>query len=309
MIGAPWSVDVELTEGCNRYCSFCGLQAIRPGTGGYKRMSLTTAKMVAGQLGVLAPRTRVEFAGHGEPLMNGQFVEIFSLFRARLPEAQLQVTTNGAPMRNGRMRQVLEDVFAAGINIVMLDTYAPERDGLREQAFALPPSIEVIDFYEAPDRQAVSPWVHYHGKVNRRVVLMDDLELRDGELAVRKIDNRAGNNPNGTRVTEPLRKTCVRPFRTMVVTWQGNVIICCEDWKQEYVAGNVHEVALMHIWRGAEMEAARAHLQNKDRSLRPCSTCDAAAGPRAGLLPKYAPLDEATRSVVRRVLAKGAGGS
>ena len=27
----PWSIQIELTEGCNRLCTFCGLNAIRDG--------------------------------------------------------------------------------------------------------------------------------------------------------------------------------------------------------------------------------------------------------------------------------------
>jgi radical SAM protein with 4Fe4S-binding SPASM domain len=116
---------------------------------------------------------------------------------------------------------------------------------------------------------------------------MDDLALRNGESSTRVIDNRGGHA--GRPVGVPLAKTCTMPFRQGVVTWQGNLILCCMDWRQEFVAGNVNKRPLPVLWRGKKMEAARAFLQNKMRDFRPCKTCDRNSGPRAGLLPKYPP--------------------
>ena len=39
MMSKPWSIQIELAEGCSRLCSFCGLNGIRDKPGNYKFIS------------------------------------------------------------------------------------------------------------------------------------------------------------------------------------------------------------------------------------------------------------------------------
>lgn len=302
MLNQPWSVQVELVEGCNRLCDFCGLNAIRKGPGDYRYLALELACKLAIDLGDLAPTARIEFAMHGEPLQHPNRHSIFASFRAVLPQAQMMVTTNGRVMR-GRMQQELDQLFGIGIDFVVLDTYRPERDALRAEAATLQ-GITVRDFYDELAPAGWSPYANHRRKVRRFVCLMDDIGARDGEHPARKLHNHAGANPRGTVITEPWRKTCTKPFREMSITWNGEVRLCCEDWTGEYVCGNASERTLRDIWYGPEMEAARAHLQNHDRTFGACKRCDATSGMRVGLLPKYPPVTPEQAAMVRAIERK-----
>lgn len=296
----PWSVQVELTEGCTRLCSFCGLNAIRDAAGGFKRMEMKTALRTAAGIQELCPEARIEFAMHGEPLANKNYLKIFRVFRGMLPKAQMQVTTNGNVIAK-HMQERLEEIFRAGIDFVVLDTYYPERDSLRDAAMKLT-KIHVLDYYDdILPNEGPSPWHNHRRKLNRTVILMDDLGARDGESKARVIVNHAGNNPTLPRRTEPAERTCTLPFREVTVCWNGNVNICCQDWRHQYTVGNVLESRLGEIWVSPEFEAARAHLQNKNREFEPCNVCDIGSGSRSGLLPKYPPLTDADRDLVRKV--------
>jgi hypothetical protein len=299
-------VQIEFVEGCNRLCSFCGLNGIRDAEGSYRYMTEETATRVASNLVELCPTARIEFAMHGEPTMHPKHLDLIRLFRGALPRAQMQLTTNGKTLMK-RMQGRLERVFEAGIDFVILDTYYPERDALREEASKLT-RMEVRDFYDELAPAGWSPW-HNHGrKVQRFVVLMDDIGARDGEVRSRTVFNHAGSNPTKDTTPEPLKKTCTLPFRELSVTWNGNVNICCMDWKHEYTAGNANVKTLGEIWYGPEMEAARTMLQSKDRAFGPCKVCDVGSGTRAGLLPKYPQADETTRAFVREVERKSPNG-
>jgi len=304
----PWSVQLELAEGCNRLCTFCGLNGIRDKPGSYRCMTVDTAYKLAPELAELCPLARYEFAMHGEPLANPDHVMIISVFRAYLPKAQMQVTTNGIRLL-GHMQERLDALFdKAGVDFVILDTYRPERDKLRREVATLK-GIRVLDFYEQMVPAGQSPWHNNKRAMQRTLVVMDDLEARSGEVASRVILNHAGSNPTKAVPKEPLRKTCTLPFRELTVTWNGHVNVCCMDWKHEYTAGRALERSLKEIWYGAEMEAARAMLQNKDRGFGPCAACDAGSGSRAGLLPKYPPVTAEQREVVKRVEAGSPRGS
>jgi len=282
----PWSIQIELAEGCSRICSFCGINGIRKKPGNYKFMDLTTAHTLALQLASFCPNARIEFAMHGEPTMNPKYLEIIALFRHHLPKAQMQLTTNGVRMVKKEMQPVIDEIFKAGIDFVILDTYYPERDILRKKAFALK-DVTVLDYYDDMVPKKKSPWVNYHRKFNNTVILMDDLEARNGESKARTIYNHAGNNEKKGAVRKQLQKTCTLAFREVGVIWNGDVNLCCHDWKGEYKIDNIHKTELKEIWKSPKWEAARTFLQNKDRSITPCNKCDIGSGSRSGLLPKY----------------------
>lgn len=299
----PWCVQVELTEGCNRICSFCGINGIRSKPGNFKYMTRETAELLITQMVEFTPHARIEFAMHGEPLQNPDHLLILSMFRAALPKAQMMVTTNGRTLQK-KMQQRLEKLFYTGINFVMLDTYYPERDDIRAEAATLT-GFAVQDFYDELEPNGWSPYANHQGKVQGLVVLMDDIGARDGEVASRKLHNHAGSVPGMAMIPkEPLKKTCTKPFREISVTWNGEIRLCCEDWIGRYVAGNIHDEHIYDIWYGTAMESARAKLQNKERDFGACRACDAGSGVRVGLLPKYPPVTVAQEVAVRAAEVK-----
>lgn len=285
-VNSPWSVQIEFVEGCDRLCPYCGLNAIRDKPGNLRLMDMDTLANAARGFADLCPTARYEIAMHGEPLLHPQRLGLLSWMRRWLPRAQIQVTTNGAWIR-GNMRDRVQHLFAAGVDFVVLDTYEPERRKLQQDAWKCVDVFNVLDFYEDCVPNDISPWHNHHRKLRNTVILMDDLGHRTGEVKSRVIVNHAGSNPLAPRVMEPRCTTCTNPFREMAVCWNGNVCICCMDWKHEQVMGNVNEDSVKAIWMGERFEAARAMLSAKDRSMAPCFRCDRNAGARAGLLPKY----------------------
>jgi hypothetical protein len=286
-VGPPWSVQIGLTEGCNRLCGFCGINAIRDKPGKYQFMDMRTVHIIGVELARLCPTARIEFALHGEPTMHPKYLECISKLRWALPKAQIMMTTNGARYMRGRMTQELPKAFEAGLDFIMLDTYRDVRDELMFQVRGLPEhGIAVRDYYDC-----VRDKVPLYGRngLKRTVVVVDDISERSGEHSSRTISNHAGNNPSKPRMSEPRKATCTRPYRELSVFHNGDVLICCHDWKHEQVMGHIYTRSLFSIWNGERFDAVRAMLSAKDRSMSPCRFCDERAGPRVGILPKYSP--------------------
>lgn len=287
MIKRPWSIQVELVEGCNRMCKFCGIHGIRDGVGNYKMMPMDVAIAIVDGCSTFCPNARYEFAMHGEPTMHPQYLEIISRFREALPKAQLQMTTNGRVfMKSQEWMQVkIEELLDAGLDFVLLDTYYPERDVLREMAYALE-CIEVLDFYNDMVPRHMSPWHNHHRKLHDTVILLDDLLDNNGKARSRVIYNHAGNSGMIPALDVPLGKTCTLPFREMAFRWDGSVSLCCHDWGDEYHIANILEMSIDSIWNHDRFNAARRFLRHKMRAFNPCSRCDIGSGGRSGLLPK-----------------------
>ena len=287
-IKIPWSIQIEFTEGCSRLCNFCGLNGIRDKAGNFKHMTPELGKILAKQVAEFMPERRVEFAMHGEPTMNPNYLELISTFRKALPTTQLQITTNGVRFLKHDMVEEMNKIFDAGIDFIVLDTYMPEKTILDEKirwAKKKTGKIEFIDFYKTGGDP--SPWHNHHRKLTNTVIVMDDLGARDGEVKSRVIYNHAGNNKSKPRMKDPLKKKCTLPFREISVCWDGTVNLCCQDWKHEFEIDNVKHTHLKDIWTSKRFEAGRAFLANKKRNMKPCNVCDIGSGSRSGLIAKY----------------------
>lgn len=300
--GRPWCIQPELTRGCTMrhgsgpggLCHFCGLTAIRSGPGEYEFMSVETAKKIAEDAATWSPKLRIEYAMRGEPLMNPHHLEIFKIFKSALSSSSHMVTTNGDTIRTPpgkpfhRLQEQAEKIFDSGLNFILLDTYYPKerRDQLREEAYSLK-DIQVVDFFQDWMPKGISPYSR-HDKLQRTVVIMDDISIHDGEHSSRLVKTHAGANQTKS-IPEPLHRNCGRPFREMTFTAEGDFMLCCDDWQLEYKIGSIHDFTLSELWQHPRLEAARARLMQKDRSWGPCAQCDAPMAPRTGLLPHYDP--------------------
>src|SRR5271166_809725 len=304
-LGRPWLFQIELVEGCNRICTFCGINAIRTAPGNYKYMTEDTLINTVDQIAQFVPEVKIAWAMHGEPTQHPKANHLIGIARSFIPRSQFTLVTNGRVMM-GRMQESMDKLWASGIDIIALDTYYPERDELRREARTLDPQIQVIDYYEEKKlMQKVRPFENHHRKLRHVVVLMDDLGARDGDDPTRKVHNHAGGGFDRPALTEPLKKTCQKPFRELAIEWDGTVNQCCEDWLRRYVLGNVNYTTLEVLWHSPEIEAARPMLQNKRRDFAACQVCDAPAGARVGFLPKYPPVTPAQEALVREVERRG----
>lgn len=292
-VKVPWSIQIEFVEGCSRLCKFCGLNGIRNKPGqNLKFMELKTGLSLARQVANFMPKARVEFAMHGEPTLHPHYLALIRMFRRQLPKTQLQITTNGARLLNKSLDEaikIVRGIFEAGIDFMILDTYEPERKHLQDLMWSIRriTEIKVMDFYEECQDAGISPWHNHHRKLKDTIILMDDLGIRNGETKSRVIYNHAGNNKSKPIVPEPLAKRCTIPFREISVCWNGDVCFCCQDWKHQFVIGNITKTHIRDIWASKIFEAGRAFLSNKDRSIRPCNVCDIGSGSRSGLVAKY----------------------
>jgi radical SAM protein with 4Fe4S-binding SPASM domain len=310
--GTPWCIKPELSEGCTRACSFCGINAIRSGPGGFKWMTHHTARRIAEGMASFAPKARVEFAGHGEPLSNPMHLDIIKIFRAWNPKAQLMMTTSGDTIKTvagpfQKMQRCVDALFEAGITFILLDTYYPNpnHDRLRDEAQSLT-GVTVVDYFKDWAPIGKAPYQkHSKSSVFRTLVMMDDLLARNGENGIRLMDSHAGCNPLQTGPDEPLPYTCGRPFRDMVFNHQGELMICCDDWQNKYVIGSIWDTSMATLWAHPRMEAARARLMNKDRNFGPCVKCDVGPATRVGLLPSYGPLTEEQRQLTEETTRVG----
>lgn len=305
----PWSVQLEVTEGCNFRCWFCGIHAIRGKKQEWKFMDPEgIVRPAAKELDKWIGNPRFELNNHGEPTTNPHYFDIIRILREECPSCHIQTQTNGYaafPMldESNDFDQHIIEFFAAGGNLLALNCY---RKGFYEYAMDRCKTIlaehrltfELVDFYfDNPGN--LSAYRNY-GSKSRKVFVFQDLGLANEEKLAnkrlaKKILNEAGNSPAAALekkldvkpIADPLKKACSRVFRELTIGWNGVIPACCYDWKNELVFGKFPEQSLQEIFYGNYWKAARVllHPMFKERDMEPCDKCDYNGGFRLGLLP------------------------
>lgn len=276
---SPFAVQIELSEGCNLRCAFCGISGIRTAERTYKFMTVKTASVIASHLAAAGWNSRLEFAMHGEPTMNPKAAEIIAIFRSYLPKASMLMLSNGGGLVDDPINKI-GALFDAGLNTLGLDEYQNVKlvpKILARIGSLISNTIPVLTY---PDDPEGNP----HGRVHhrtRRVVHIRPIDLNTNGTHA-SLNNHAGS---GAPLSDAAQgKPCAKPFRELSFRWDGSTAVCCNDWRGQLATGNIHTEGLLGIWHGPVMQAARRKLILGQRDFGPCKGCDALSY-RTGLLP------------------------
>ena len=287
----PFAIQIELTEGCNLACSFCGIQGIRDnGANGpekirgkssppFKYLTIEKALIIANRIVEAGWNPRIEFAMHGEPLLNKKYNTIFSIFRNALPKASLQLTTNGVILLNNPgPEKRIDDIMKSGINVIKLDSYVGVNAYKKiYKAIKGLDSFYDIKFYPS-DKGAAPHARRTPGKHD--IIFVEDIS--ESESKTLEITNHACCSfpPDSSCIGSK----CAKPFRELSIRWDGKVALCCVDWRGYYKCGSVITSPLEKLWNNKRFNSARLKLYYGTRNFGPCLGCDLKSY-RVGLLP------------------------
>lgn len=281
----PFAVQVELSEGCNLRCAFCGIAGIRGKERTYKFMTAKTAEAIASQMAAQGWTARVEFAMHGEPTMHPDAAGIVAIFRKHLPKTSLLMLSNGGGL-TGDVYGKVSALFDAGLNTLGLDEYqgisfVPKIvAAVGPEASHNSPIAPAWEFYTYPDNPKGNPHSRQAPSKKRMVHIRPIDAQTSGTHST--LNNHAGAGAPKSDAGQG--KPCAKPFRELSFRWNGETAVCCNDWRGELATGSIHKDGLLGIWHGKVMQEARKRLIDGQRDFGPCQGCDAVSY-RIGLLP------------------------
>lgn len=255
-------VSLETTTACNQKCYFCPV-SIAPRED--ETMSGEMFASIVAQLTAFRPTLEGVFLqSYNEPTIDRRFVEhCLALFAAGLP---LAVLSNGS----GFTPQKADALMSAGqlrylcINLSTLDRerYAHDRGGdhlavvlrnlehMRDKPLAQQMKIVVLgqldethhaDFAAIRERFAGSRFeVEMHHATDRA----GWLEVGMHTVAPKK--NLAGCELIGSR-----------PVQHLHITPTGKCVICCQDYDENYVVGDLSTSSVLEVLEGSEMAKIR----------------------------------------------------
>jgi radical SAM protein with 4Fe4S-binding SPASM domain len=252
-------VQVQTINKCNRSCAFCPSEKFPRQL---KFMSLEIYQRVLAELGSLGFAGRFSPYLQGEPLLDNRLPQLLTLARAALPRAQLLIQTNGDALTVEKGLAL----FEAGLHKMIINCYEDQAQVARmrnlvTEMLGRQPDLRIVNGNLG---RMIRP---EQGQIRREIAIDDKTWWREDTA-----ENWGGNIPGA--LGEPLRQSCVRPFQQLYVHANGDVVLCCCDWKGEVVFGNVMQASLSQIFSGPLATRYRQNLAQKNRKMKLCEVCN-----------------------------------
>ncbi len=265
-------ISIETHGFCNRRCPFCPQsieeQRRKPGM-----MLPEVFDKVCAYLWDVTYDGVIQAFLLDEPLLNPRYGWYIAKMREAAPLASIYVTTNGDPL--GKDVEVaagkLVQLYEAGVTTFNLNVYDGGEKGEQRKAFY----DELVQLLRAEYRVRWTDNKYRRHPTTKRHITVTDMRpdaVRNNPSLVDQFCDRI-KNPNVKQVDA----YCARPHRHLVVRRDGVVPLCCAINPMDpnvTIAGDLRTQSVDEVWNSKLMFRYRYRLQQRDRSLPPCRTCN-----------------------------------
>ena len=245
----PSLVEISNSGMCNRKCSFCPRSDPN-----YKDVNEFIANelhdKICKELSEYNYKGILVYSGFNEPLLKKDIYRDIKMARKYLPEAQIEMITNGDALNNERMKKL----FDSGLSVLLISVYDGEEDMKKFQKMCDENKLEKSQYVIR--KRYLPPEEDFGITINNRGGEM--------EKATHKI--KALNNPYIT--------PCNYPAYNFFIDYTGEVLMCSHDWGKKNILGDINKQTLLEIWTSHISTISRKALINGNRNFSPCSKCD-----------------------------------
>lgn len=240
--GVPlWSLlEINPTELCTRACSFCPRSDSSFYPNQNLHISLALVQKIAAELYDLKYEGGISWCGYGEPLLTTNLVELVRAFE----DFHQEIVTSGDGLTPKRIR----DLADAGMRYFVVSLY----DGPHQ----------VEDFTE---RFAEAGFSEY---------LLRDRWHTEADQFGLKLTNRAGTVNVGPQDAVQPARPCHYLTYELLLDWNGDALLCPQDWHKHTKFGNARSESLFDIWTSKAMTKRRRQLMRDRVGLSPCAGCN-----------------------------------
>lgn len=232
-------VLIETRTDCNNRCSFCPQSHYRKSLG---EMSWDCFVTVISQLEDMKFAGRIAFFLSNEPLLDKRLLQMIRYAREHVARAFLDITTNGKLLTVS----VVDDLLSSGIDNITINDYRSDRDVSSD---SMSQNLkEVMDVFRFNPKVCYKP---------RRT----DEQLPNYAGI---IEQQLGDTEYGF---------CNYPFRKLTIAYNGDVLLCCNDFSYKTKFGNVLTDSLVSAWNSSEYNDIRLSLL-QDKRINLCSKCN-----------------------------------
>lgn len=273
----PAHIFIEITRACNLRCQSCPREL---GSAKIGNMKFELFRKIIDEAASFGPRN---FCLHmfGEPLLHPQVVEMAKYIKTSNINHSILLTTNGYFLDDRKATGLIE----AGADKIVVSFFSLKKG--RSEIFTGDSNVEkVINNI----RNAVKFKKKMRSKTRLFIRFLMCEENKDEEqdfrtlaksigipLEIRKTHNYSGiiENNYTSKFAIKSRYPCYHLWFSPAISWDGKVLLCCNDWNYFEVLGDVNNDSLTNIWQGDRLEELRKfHLKGDYDKIPLCEKCN-----------------------------------
>lgn len=236
-------IEFETTAYCNRKCNYCpNVDFERFGEVENFLMSEDVFKTLILQLkeldfsGLISPHL------YGEPMSDQRLPGWIKFIRANLPKSKIKIVTNGDYL-NKTSYQIFKN---SGVDIFYISKHSKK---LKK------PCRDLLDSLTESEM--------------KKYILLQDF-FSDYNQSQSMFANRGGSIEIEKKKMPPVNCS----YSTYpVINSLGDLILCCQDFHNNYVFGNIMQKSLKEIWFDKKNIELRKRIYNYKFDLKICQDC------------------------------------
>lgn len=232
-------VLIETRTDCNNHCPFCPHAFNKKPLG---IMSWECYTNIIDQLVSMKYNGRVALMLSNEPLLDDRLLDMIRYAKSKSQRLFLDITSNGRLLTV----DMLDKLFEAGLDNININDYRGDRD-----------------LFPGKWSDNLNPLILAYGN-NPKVTFV---KRRMDEI----LPNYAGNIPQTFNKKD--FGFCNYPFRKLTIAYNGDVLLCCDDFMYGTCFGNIMTDSLADCWNNAEFNRYRLSLLENVR-IGICERCN-----------------------------------
>jgi|TARA_B100001093_G_C26806879_1_gene1005885 radical SAM protein with 4Fe4S-binding SPASM domain len=251
-IPLPSVIEISDSGTCNRSCVFCP----RSDPAWIKKfdnkefIKKELHEKICKELSRYNYSGIIVYSGFNEPLLNKACFENIKRTREYLPDAKIELITNGDVLNLTRIKKL----FASGLSTLL------------------------ISVYDGPDDMQKFQNLCKEANLNEDQYVVRNRYLPPDKDYGITMSNRAGLMKNAVHSVKPLSKSstdpCYYPSYTFFIDYNGDVLMCSHDWGKKNILGNLNKHSFIEVWTSQLSKITRKSLLKGDRNFSPCNVCD-----------------------------------
>lgn len=276
----PPALQIEVTTSCNSDCVMCPHKKLtRPK--GHMDFELYK-KIIAEATDWSVPL--VQLSGFGETLMDRRISDRVRYAKDRsIPFVRLN--TNGSLMNS----TVAEDLVSSGIDEILISVdhgKKEEYEAIRRNLNFDTVSGNISYLVEIRNKNGnTKPAIGINAvaqdkSLNQVQSVYERFSSEVDYITFQTAWNWTGSVKTDTPLTNKNRTRfpCPYPWHFLNVSWNGDVSICCTDYDNAVLVGNITDQTLYDVWHSREYSRLRAiHMAGAFHQIPVCQACNNAA--------------------------------
>lgn len=287
----PFSLFIDVCNACNFKCKFCAIQTTEVKK--FKKMAMNWdlyKKTIDDLTEFPKPLKMLRLTANGEPLMNKDLPKMIQYAKEKKIAEHIEIVTNASLLTPELSLAIID----AGLDRIRISIEAIDENGyfnmcnykIEWQKF-----IDNLEFFYNHRKQCEvyiktvdaavkkieekEKFYHIFERISDKISIEHVIPIwTDYKKIYKDFDIDTSEGLHGHKIKQV--NICPFPFYSFVVNPDGEVTVCCNDWKRGVSIGNISKESVKDIWQGNKYKSFLQGMIKNGRvsNHRTCATCE-----------------------------------